>query len=59
MPRQKPYKPVWPATVVLWGAGATARLGFPTTDAQAECLSKLAAIGRGELGERVCGFSKS
>ena len=53
MPGQVPYKPFWPATVVLWGAGATAQLGFPTTDAQADCLSKLAAIRTGGLEERV------
>ncbi len=45
-------RPVWPETVVLWGAGATAALGFPTTIQQATCLSELA--GRGSrLEERV------
>ncbi len=53
MPGRKPYAPIWPATVVLWGAGATAQLGFPTTNAQADCLSKLAAIRTGGLEERV------
>jgi hypothetical protein len=53
MPGRKSYAPVWPATVVLWGAGATAPLGFPTTGAQADCLSKLAAIRAGGLEERV------
>ena len=38
---------------MLWGAGATARLGFPTTNAQADCLSKVAATETGRLSERV------
>lgn len=37
------YEPVWPETVVLWGAGATASLGMPTTAQQAKCLTELAA----------------
>jgi hypothetical protein len=53
MPGRNAYAPFWPATVVLWGAGATAQLGFPTTDAQASCLSKLAATGTGGLEGRV------
>ena len=53
MTRRHAYAPVWPATVLLWGAGATAPLGLPTTDAQADCLRKLAAIGAGGLAERV------
>ena len=53
MPGRKPYDPIWPATVVLWGAGATAQLGFPTTNKQAKCLSELAAVRTGGLKERV------
>jgi hypothetical protein len=53
MPGRNAFDPVWPPTAVLWGAGATAKLGFPTTDEQARCLSTLAAICTGGLEERV------
>ena len=33
------YTPTWPETVILWGAGATAALGFPTTQ---------------QIGRRIC-----
>ncbi len=53
MPGRDAYSPVWPKTVVLWGAGATAHLGLPVTNDQARCLSTLAAIRTGGLEERV------
>jgi hypothetical protein len=40
-------------TVVLWGAGATEKLGLPMTKDQAICLTRLAAICPGGLEERV------
>jgi hypothetical protein len=36
--------------VVFWGAGATQALGFPTTNVQAETLTKLAAGGQALRG---------
>ena len=43
-------------TVIFWGAGATASLGFPTTPSQADFLRRLAATGNGKgplLQDRV------
>ena len=41
-------------TVILWGAGATANLGFQTTDQQARTLHKLAfGQERGLLAQRI------
>lgn len=38
---EKRYNPCWPETVIFWGAGATAALGFPTTDDIAKALLDL------------------
>ena len=32
---------LWPETVIFWGAGATASLGFPTTFQMGECIHNL------------------
>ena len=38
------YKPFWPETAVVWGAGATQQLGLPTTYECGRIISKLAGI---------------
>ena len=43
MDRLQPFSPVWPETLLFWGAGASMPLGFPGTDKQAEFIGKLAA----------------
>lgn len=42
----KSYDPIWPETTILWGAGATASLGMPTTIKQGEIIWKLAQGGK-------------
>lgn len=36
------YDPIWPKTIIFWGAGATQPLGFPTTVEQAKAIYYLA-----------------
>lgn len=38
----KSYEPIWPETTILWGAGATASLGLPSTLTLGEIIWKLA-----------------
>lgn len=37
----KKYKPIWPETIMFWGAGATASIGFKSTVQLGEFLLKL------------------
>jgi len=48
----KTYKPIWPETTILWGAGATAELGMPATEQQGINIWKLAKNGT-SLEERI------
>ena len=38
------YKPFWPETAVIWGAGATADLGIPATYECGQIISSLAGV---------------
>ena len=42
------YKPIWPKTVMFWGAGATVSLGFMTTRNLGQFFSKLCIKCEGE-----------
>lgn len=39
------YTPFWPETVIIWGAGASTRLGLPVTEEIGKIISRLAGIG--------------
>lgn len=46
------YSPVWPETVIFWGAGASMPLGFQSTDNQAKVIGKLATKDK-DIKDRV------
>jgi len=56
MPSFSKYEPLWPETVIFWGAGATASLGIPTTNDLGQNIWKI-AISTKELSDRLHGIS--
>ncbi len=52
------YKPIWPETVIFWGAGATRALNIHTTNELGQAIYLLAENGRSLMARVTAGFSR-